>query len=313
MADTGIPTNPQEYVPILKAWGELRDVAIWGLIILGVMIAICFIVYIIIQSKKAKIAAEAKNHRAKTISSSNDKLSSSIDEMKNSIIQLTSVIQGQRQINEEMVWPTLDGLKSEINKLSSKTSGIIDRHDSINIIRIVFFKAIYYEVRDHLNEFMFIKESDFKTREQYLADKARTNIGEVLGKYKGTLQGFKLSINPNLFFKLDSTESTERFILVDIIWSDLKTYLNSQLRPEQKFEEISLKLFNIIKDYLNTIISEIEEDDEALERKSESRYSENRMTPVDPTPRYNSEKHPSSEWSVTKSFASPIPFKTPER
>jgi hypothetical protein len=293
-------TNLQDYVPLLKAWGELRDFAIWGIIILGILIAVCFIIYIYNQSKNTKASLDSKNRRAKAIAESNDRLSDSIESSKEMIIKLSSVVSNNKNINEDMIWPAVNIIKDEISKLSSKVTGTIDQHDALNIIRIVFLKAVYYEIRDHMSDLMFVKEADFKNREQYFADKVRTSIGETLSKYKSFLSNFKLDINYNVFFKLDSTESKERFLLVDIIWSEVNGYLISQLKPEQKYEEISLKLFNIIKDYVNTIISEEFESGQssgANKLHQESRHQD---------------KYQSSEWNVTKSSANPVLFKSSE-
>lgn len=283
MADT-------DYVALVKTWGELRDNAIWASVILGVIVAVCFIVYYVIQYKKSSAAQEAKNSRAAQISLSND-------ELKTTIVELINTTKSHIKNEEEVIWSSIEGLKNNVKELTYKVNGTIDSRDSLNIIRLIFFKAVYYEARDILNEFLSIKESDFKIREQYIKNKIRTNIGEVLTKYKATAADFKLSFNSNLFFKLDSTE-IERFILVDIIWSEIREYFLSQLKYEQKLEECSLKLFNIIKDYVNTIISEFEEENIsaiiAVEKKKDSSVSHDNFKPFD-----------------SKAYRTPAPFKMP--
>jgi hypothetical protein len=282
MADT-------DYAALVKTWGELRDSAIWASVIIGVIVAICFIIYYIIQYKKSKIAQDAKNNRASQIATSND-------ELKASVTELINTVKAHAKNEEEVVWPSVEGLKNNVQELTYRVNGTIDTRDSLNIIRLVFLKGVYYEARDILNEFLSIKEVDFKVREQYIKNKIRTNIGEVLTKYKATSADFKLSFNSNLFFKLDSTE-IERFILVDIIWSETREYFLSQLKYEQKLEECSLKLFNIIKDYVNTIISEFEEENlpatVAIEKKKDSATHDS-FKPFD-----------------SKAYRTPAPFKMP--
>ncbi len=264
----------QDYAALIRTFGELRDSAIWASVVLGIVAAICIVVYYVVQYKKAKSYQDAKNNRATKIASSNSKISDSISSLKDEITKLNLFMNGLSNINE---------LNSKINVLTQKVTGTTNSADSINLIKLVFLKAVYFEVRDSLNEWLIIKESDFKHREQFIANSIRTNIGEILNRYKGTLSEFELSVNYNLFFRLSSSESVERYILVDIIWSEIKDYFVSQLKYEQRVEECSLKLFNIIKDYVNTITSEIKE--ENLLDKSEI---------------------------SSRSFRTPVPFKMPE-
>lgn len=263
MADT-------DYAALVKAWGELRDSAIWAAVVVGVVVAICFVIYCVIQYKKSKSAQDSKNVRAIKITSSNEKTNEKIDLLNKSVAKLTVILEAHKKEEEETVWPALNVLKSNVQDLTYKVTGTTGIHDSLNIIRLVFFKVIYYEICEHLNELLSIKESDFKFREQFIANNFRTNIGDVLSKYKSSLSDFKLSINSNVFFKLDSTESIERFILVDIIWSEIKEHLISQLKYEQKTEECSLKLRNILKDYINAIITEMNEEN-SIKRDIESK------------------------------------------
>jgi predicted RNA-binding protein Jag len=296
MADTNLPP---EYVSLLKTWGELRDSAIWAAVIIGLFVATCFIIYYIIQYKKSKSSQESKNDRANRISSSNERMNNTLQKINNSMIELASSMNNHKESEEKVVWPIIEGLRSDVKELANRVSGTLDINDSLNIIRIVFFKAIYFEIRDYFNELLYTKESDFKSREQYIADKARTNVGEVLTKYKNILSNFKLSINYNLFFKIDSTEYKERYILVDIIWHETKDYFVSQLKTEQKVEECSLKLFNVIKDYVNTIASEMNGENDVEKKKNEhsDRFA---MTPM-----------PKQAIKVdSKLLATPLPFKT---
>jgi Ca2+/Na+ antiporter len=288
-----------DYTQLIKAWGELRDSAIWAAVIVGITVAACFIVYYVIQYKKAKSAQDAKNDRAHRITSSNDKVSDSLQTISNSMVELSASMNNHKKSEEEIIWPVIEGLRSDVKELANRVSGTLDINDSLGIIRIVFFKAVYFEIRDYFNELLYTKESDFKTREQYIADKARTNVGEVLTKYKNILSNFKLSVNYNLFFRVDSTEYKERYILVDIIWSETRDYFTSQLKAEQKVEECSLKLFNTIKDYINTIISEMNEN---VHDKRKSESFEKQPAAITPAPR-------AAIRMDSKIFATPLPSK----
>jgi hypothetical protein len=264
---------------LISKWGQLEATALICAVVLGIAIISTIVIYMIFQYKKEKMIQDGKFKRSKEYSSNVSRIENKIDIVsKNIIDMIQNVLQSNNsalndvKTNLNLIRNSLDGLENfdsdmklllnkcieqsdivlkTVNDILVKTRGILSIKDSYYIIRLYFYKVIFFEIEKLIHE--MIEEDEYKTRRDFVTNKIRTDIGVILASYKVALCEFDMEINTNKFFKVDSNEPKERFMLVDLLWSELKMIFPTDKSIKQKKEEASLKINNVITDYISEI------------------------------------------------------------
>jgi hypothetical protein len=266
---------------LVQAWGNLSESAIIAATILGLSIIAAIVIWIIYKFRHNKILTEQKNKRAQgyriTISKLENKVDGLLDKLgikhsevkdlvvgvQTTLIELKSEITSLKEqsnandVENRLVLSTIgDRINNAsviLNHILDKTEGTIPIKDSELLIRIYFLRIIYFESEKIIHK--ALEENGYKSRPDYVADLVRTEVGKMLSSCRGELNDFQLSINPSKFFKLDSGSISERMLLVDMIWDGVESLFTSKADIHQKMEEASLKLTNVLNDYISEIFS----------------------------------------------------------
>lgn len=284
---------------LLKQWGQLGDAALIGAVILGLAVVIAIVIYIVFQYKKARMEQSAKDKRSQDYVESNNKVAVKLDKMAKSITDsynesTKTITESLKNINDSLnslktstdiysnhnidfkkllisAIDKMDVISIVIHNILDKTRGVMSLKDSIYLIKLYFMKLIYQEIERSVHE--SLKENDFVNRTEYVTNKVRTNIGVILSNYRTDLGEFELPFNVSKFFKLDSASTSERFMLVDLIWLSIVDIFRSNKNLQEKKEEASLKISNVISDYVSEILNQ--EDIDSSTTKNYSKIKSN--------------------------------------
>ena len=266
---------------LIDAWGHLSNAALFGMTALGLSIVIAVVVWIIFKYKIQKDVEDNKNARAKQYSDNLSKLQDHIDRSCNKTEDVIrskddKMLSVLKDINENLIEMRkdmnainllhsddkesitfivnkLNEMEKGISYIADNTSGIINVNDSMYISKIYFYKVIFNECDKVAKK--SLKENDFVNRSEFVSNKFRTDIGEILSESRSNLCSLPLSINAYKLFKIDSTSVSERFMLVDMIWDGIKELYNKSITIDEKYEEVSLRILNIIRDYITEIMN----------------------------------------------------------
>lgn len=264
---------------LVHAWGQLSNAALVGFTILGISIVAAVIIYIIFKYKSNKSAEDSKYKRAqmyaenvkrleskidggntrvdKSINDSNIKvvnvlnaINSNIEKLNRELTILKSSSQIENQNFTSMI-KKVDEIEKQVEGLIASTSGIMNEGDSAYLVKTYFYKVVMTECDKAIR--ISLKENDYDSRPEFVSKKVRTEIGNILSEARATLHGLPISINFTALFKIDDTATSERFLLVDIIWDGIKELFSSTMSLDEKYEEASLKISNIIRDYVSEV------------------------------------------------------------
>lgn len=266
---------------LVKAWGELSDSALLGLTILGIGIVVAVILYLVFKYKRDRIVEDNKNKRAniyasgfkaleekmqrgddkvnRMICDSNKNLSDNLHDINENLAQLIREIAILRssnhndQKNIDFVVNKVSEIEKQVDGVLANTVGMMNETDSALLTKIYFYKVIQDECEKIVRK--SLKENDFKSRSEFVCKKVKTEIGNVLSDARSILSGLPLSINISILFKIDSKSTSERFMLVDMIWDGIEDLFLKEISLEEKYEEASLRVLNIIRDYITEIFN----------------------------------------------------------
>lgn len=266
---------------LVDAWGQLSSAALVGFTVLGISIVIAVIVYIIFKFKNNRAIEDAKNKRAKLYADNMKKLEAKIDNgqakvdrsindgnskvvaalniinesigksnRELTILKSSSQIESQHLVS---VATKINEIERHIEGLIASTSGIMNEGDSAYLIKTYFYKVVMTECDKVIKA--SLKENDYDTRPEFVSKKVRTRVGNILSEARATLHGLPVSINFSSLFKIDDMSTSERFLLVDIMWSGIKELFSSDMSLDDKYEEATLRVSNIIRDYVSEIFA----------------------------------------------------------
>jgi len=274
-----VGTTIESSSDLVKHWGQLSDAALVGAVSLGLAIIIAVVIYIVFSYKKYKMIQSAKDMRSQEYIQSNEKVGNKLDRLSSTMSRIN--LENTKSLNESLsnINNTLGEVKSIIdvsnsqtndfksilvstidkidimsliiNTLLDKTKGVISDKDSLYLVKIYFYKIICNEIEKVIHH--SLEENDFINRKLFVTDKVRTNIGMILSTYRSDLIEFELPFSVNGFFKIDSSSTSERFMLVDLIWMAVEDIFTSNMMIKEKKEEASLRIINVIRDYITEI------------------------------------------------------------
>lgn len=259
---------------LVEQWGTLSNAAIVGAVILGIATVTAVIIFIIFKYKMTKSTQDAKNERLREygkmyagMMDAINNLTASLKKFEGNQMQIMNDINGHLMaitnglVDQKATINELGKTTKKANELAqqilSKTSGIIGHEDSACIIKLFFMNVAYNEIEKIVHD--SLRKNDYSTRSDWILDRVKSGIGDILSECRSTLNDLNLSISIPKFFKIDSSQIKERFMLVNIIWGGIEEFYSSPKTLDQKLEESSLKLRNIIKDYLAEIFSQQEQ------------------------------------------------------
>jgi hypothetical protein len=104
-----------------------------------------------------------------------------------------------------------------------------------------------------------LAENRSEERKEFVSEKVRTIIGDILAEARNDLRGYPLAFNPDLFFPVyQAPHGGERFILVDQIWMGVEPSYRKGASLQERTEEARLKISNVLKDHVAQINIEIQ-------------------------------------------------------
>jgi len=246
---------------LVQAWGQLSDAAIFGAVILGVCILASVVAWIYFKYRQHKTIEEGKRERAAQYAAANDRMTNSINKLfamiKETQTQQTSNIGGIARGLTDII-DKIDKMMSTLRNVHERQEGVINQSSSLQILKTYFFKVVFNDFKTVIHN--SLRDNDFRHREQYVTDKVKTRLGVALADSRSALEDYDMAFSSTKFFKLDSSGPGERFMLVDMVWDSIKSLYLDESSLEQRLEEASLKIHNVIMDYFTAIIyNEIED------------------------------------------------------
>lgn len=262
---------------LLETWGTLDSAAILGAVILGISSIIAVIIYIVFRYKQFKAEQDAKNERLKeyrkmysgmekaikdlskqlpeALKKFEDKQIAALHEIDSHLISLANGFKNHKEQTDNLSL-VLGRTKDITEEVLTLTCGTIGLDDSLSIVKTFFLNVAYYRIEKIIHKSLI--ENDYESRSEWVMDHVKSEIGDILSECRSNLNEIGLSVPVAKFFKIDSGQAKERFILCNIIWNELEEFYTSPRTYEQKMEESSLKLKNIIKDYLAEVCHQLE-------------------------------------------------------
>lgn len=223
-----------------------------------------FVYYFWSKRKQTHETERAKERRGAMYAESLSGLRDAIESMR------VSTDQRSKMQND-----SIDALNSNVSKLTTvirglvhKIDGRMSREDSARFIHHAFERDLYRDIC--LTVENSLRENDYASRQEYVARKIRTGIGEAMIEVREYLCSYPLAINPNDYFQTDAAVTGERFVLADLVWAVIEKQFRHTSQLQHRIEEAFLLIENTIKDYLAGVYSGIMQDNAQRRRTSGS-------------------------------------------
>lgn len=252
-----------EVKEVFNAVNNLRTEAMVFIGAIAILAAVFFIIRLILNYRKDGATEKAKSERAEKYSGALTAVATSMN---------THIVQSEEQ--GKQIVEALDGfshssnqLQGTISVLIERTSGTVNREDSIRIIKECFTRRLYLDICFIIEN--SLRHNNYVGHKDYVKRKVKTAIGDSIGEARNYLSSLKLSEDINKFFLLVPSQQTERLMLCDLIWAEMEPLFERDHResyadcPEaltQKIEEAFLLMENILADYLYRCSEEIGKD-----------------------------------------------------
>ncbi len=250
-----------ETTKLVTQIGLLRDGIVWAVIILAGMGTISFIAWIWISYKKQRNEQMSKNARAKQTADGYNAQALALRKLTESMAtfnvnQSTYIKKIDQTIaNTALSMRDLQGTLTQVDilvkRVLEKQDGVASLPTSVMVVQTYFYKVLFSDAVFIVHKSMH--ENDYKNRAVFIANKVKTDIGKIMTSMKAELADLDLAFNPSIFFKLENESSSERYVLVDLIWEAVKPLYMSNDSLYNRLEEASYKIMNTIKDHFATI------------------------------------------------------------
>ena len=137
---------------------------------------------------------------------------------------------------------------SVVKRLADKVEGRLSREDSSKFItgklNADMFRAICGVVERSFNE------NHYMGRETFIADRVRSRIRDVMVAVRSELKELPLAVPIEPFFPTVTDDNGERFTLCDQVWSKVVHLFSDKRQADERMDEASLLIENIIKDQI---------------------------------------------------------------
>ena len=245
--------SANEVKEVFNAVNTLRTEAMIFIGSIAILAIIFFITRLVLNYRKERATEKAKSDRAEKYSGA---LTAVATAMNTHIVQ--SEEQG-RQITEALdnFSRSSHQLQNTISILIERTSGTINREDSVRIVQECFTRHLYLDICFIVEQ--SLRHNNYEGHKEYVKRKVKTAMGDAIGEAKAYLSGLKLAEDANKFFLLVPNQPAERFLLCDLVWAEMEplferdhteSYKECPEALTQKIEEAFLLIENTISDYL---------------------------------------------------------------
>ena len=238
----------------------LRDGIVWAILLLAAMSSVVFVLWNWIAYKKHKSTEHAKNIRSKQMADAMQENAAAVKDMTRAV----NVLNAGQAANIKRIDAVTMNMSAEmrdirgiigqvdvlVKRVLDKQEGVANLPTSVVIIQTYFYKVLYGDTVLIIHK--SLHENDFKNRAAFITNKVKTDIGKVMSSIKSELTELDLAIKPEIFFKTEF-ESSDRYVLVNMIWDSVKGLYLTEQSLYDKWEEASYKIMNTIKDYFATI------------------------------------------------------------
>ena len=247
--------NPDELSKLLRELNGLRDEAMWFLLILVMFGVLYLLVTKWLAERREQRLAEQKKERSQIYATSLDRLGDKVGALAEALNKHTDQEQvTTMQLNCTMsgVCETMSKVETAVRHLADKSAGVINRSDSIRMIRDRFVQNVFRDFCLIIET--SLRENNFLANPESITRKVKTALGNVLLEARRYLGGYKLAVDPDPFFVARPDLNVERFVLCDTVWFHVEPICR---RPHhdanllrEAIEEAFVIIENDIKDYV---------------------------------------------------------------
>lgn len=240
--------------------GLLRDSIIWAVLALGAIGSITFVIWNWIAYKKHRSTEQAKDARSKQNADAMQAQAVAMRGMTGTLATLNASQAGSLKridaisTNMSSEMRDMRGIIGQVDALVKrvldKQEGVASLPTSVMIVQTYFYKVLFSDSVLIIHK--SLHENDFKNRAPFITNKVKTDIGKVMSSIKAELSELDLSFDASTFFKTEF-ESSDRFVLVNMIWDSIKGLYLTEQSLYDKWEEASYKIMNTIKDHFASI------------------------------------------------------------
>lgn len=142
----------------------------------------------------------------------------------------------------------LMSVASMVKRMTDKVEGRLSRDDSKKFIAAKL-NADMYRAICGIIEKSFI-ENHFAGREAFISDRVRSRIRDVMVATRAELKELPLAMTVDSYFPTTTDDLGERFALCDQIWNKVSHLFEDRRPAEDRMDEASLLIENIIKDHI---------------------------------------------------------------
>lgn len=185
------------------------------------------------------------NERSRKRDSAIDKLVEAVQKQLNSFqVELASKAFFDHTLNE---------IKDTLEEVKNGFDGKINKPNSIRIIQSTF-DAVQHRLASVIERSLY--HNGYVGAEDYIADKVRTEMSEVLIDARSKLERFPLVVSTEHFFLLHDG-GAERFKLCDLMWVKVEPLFRAPGDLQSRIERAKLLTRNIVSDYVVTRLQEV--------------------------------------------------------
>jgi hypothetical protein len=179
-------------------------------------------------------------------------------ELLSAMNQLISVNK-ERIIHEESAFSRLIGLADEtqgivsgmhkvVGDLLSRQAGAINRDDSLRLVERFFMFDVRVDVIAVFNH--SLEKDDFVGRAQFVEQRVKSMISQILENTEKALSVFKISISLDQFFPVTSQGGVRHYKLCDILWDVIKPLYTHRASLPDRLEEMRLVIQSKLREFV---------------------------------------------------------------
>lgn len=252
--------NPDDLSNLVVSSAKLLqtiDTMKLGVVILLITLVVIVLAFVLLgrwmYMRQQAEQDKKKQARANALSGALDRLSTCMaDSRKDSRednLRLTASLDTVSEVTSKM--------ETSITVLVQRASGQMTKSASLRHIKRQFTKEVAPAICVIFER--SLAENHYATRKTFVVQRVKTAVGEVLIEARQDMRSAPLAFSPDVFFHLDDDESKgERFVLCDRIWKSVEPLYLKETPLKDRTEEAALAIKNIIADYVDTIIGELQ-------------------------------------------------------
>lgn len=236
---------------------QVIDSMRFGVVLLLVTLVIIVLAFVLVgrwiymknqdrmERKKAERAAEL----AGALKQLAESMAAHTDSESKSRAQIAASMDSVAKVTEKV--------EASMGVLVQRASGQMTKSASLRQIKRQFMKEIVQAICLILER--SLRENRYEERRAYVSAKVKTQMGTVLVEARQDMRGAPLAFTPDLFFTTypDGEGGGERFELCDRIWQEVEHMYRKATPVDERIEEVFLMVQNLISDYVDCIVSDL--------------------------------------------------------